>query len=174
MKSLSRVRLLATHGLQPTRLLRPWDFPGKSTGVGCPCLLHPTTRRKGNYMTEVWANITMTIVIQMYQINVFSLKQYFMSTISIKNPHLYPQPPLLAPTSAAVLIVLFPSQISSFVLLLPSALLLDLVFSFPSLSAVLVYSEGQDPCKKSINKSLCWIPQTNAILYFKKNLIEKK
>ena len=28
------------HGLQPTRLLRPWDFPGKSTGVGCPCLLH--------------------------------------------------------------------------------------------------------------------------------------
>ena len=24
-----------THGLQPTRLLCPWDFPGKSTGVGC-------------------------------------------------------------------------------------------------------------------------------------------
>ena len=43
------------HGLQPTRLLCPWDFPGKDTGVGChfllqgifptqgsnePCLLH--------------------------------------------------------------------------------------------------------------------------------------
>ena len=27
------------HGLQPTRLLHPWDFPGKSTGVGCYCLL---------------------------------------------------------------------------------------------------------------------------------------
>ena len=27
------------HGLQPTRLLRPWNFPGKSTGVGCHCLL---------------------------------------------------------------------------------------------------------------------------------------
>ena len=27
------------HGLQPTRLLYPWDFPGKSTGVGCHCLL---------------------------------------------------------------------------------------------------------------------------------------
>ena len=26
-------------GLQPTRLLRPWDFPGKSTRVGCHCLL---------------------------------------------------------------------------------------------------------------------------------------
>ena len=24
------------HGPQPTRLLRPWDFPGKSPGVGCP------------------------------------------------------------------------------------------------------------------------------------------
>ena len=30
------------HGLQPTRLLRPWDSPGKNTGVGCHCLLHPT------------------------------------------------------------------------------------------------------------------------------------
>ena len=27
-------------GLQPARLLRPWDFPGKNTGVGCHCLLH--------------------------------------------------------------------------------------------------------------------------------------
>ena len=30
------------HGLQPTRLLHPWDFPGKSTGAGCHCLLRPT------------------------------------------------------------------------------------------------------------------------------------
>ena len=27
------------HELQPTRLLWPWDFPGKSTGVGCHRLL---------------------------------------------------------------------------------------------------------------------------------------
>ena len=27
------------HGLQPTRLLLPWEFPGKSTGVGCQRLL---------------------------------------------------------------------------------------------------------------------------------------
>ena len=27
------------HGLQPIRLLRLWNFPGKSTGVGCHCLL---------------------------------------------------------------------------------------------------------------------------------------
>ena len=39
VKSVSRVWLLVTHGLQPTSLLRPWDFPGKSTGVGCHFLL---------------------------------------------------------------------------------------------------------------------------------------
>ena len=27
------------HRRQPTRLLHAWDFPGKSTGVGCHCLL---------------------------------------------------------------------------------------------------------------------------------------
>ena len=30
---------LQPHGLEPTRLLSPWDFPGKSTGVGCHFLL---------------------------------------------------------------------------------------------------------------------------------------
>ena len=37
--SCSVVSDSATHGLQPTRLLHPWDFPGKSPGVGCHCLL---------------------------------------------------------------------------------------------------------------------------------------
>ena len=27
------------HGLQPTRLFRPWNSPGKNTGVGCHFLL---------------------------------------------------------------------------------------------------------------------------------------
>ena len=30
---------LQPHGLQPTRLLCPWDFPGKNTGVGSHFLL---------------------------------------------------------------------------------------------------------------------------------------
>ena len=37
---------LQPHGLLPTRLLRPWDFPGKSTGVGCHFLL------QGIFMTQ--------------------------------------------------------------------------------------------------------------------------
>ena len=28
-----------SHGLQPTWLLHPWDFPGRSTRVECHCLL---------------------------------------------------------------------------------------------------------------------------------------
>ena len=28
------------HELEPTRLLRPWDFPGRSTGVGCHSRVH--------------------------------------------------------------------------------------------------------------------------------------
>ena len=33
------------HRLQPTRLFCPWDFPGKSTGVGCHCLLRANSRQ---------------------------------------------------------------------------------------------------------------------------------
>ena len=37
--SLSRIRLLRLDGLSPARLLCPWDFTGKNTGVGCHFLL---------------------------------------------------------------------------------------------------------------------------------------
>ena len=43
LSCFSRVRLFTTHGLQPTRLLHPWDFLGKSTGVACYCLLRNPT-----------------------------------------------------------------------------------------------------------------------------------
>ena len=41
---------LRPHGLQPTSLLHPWDFPGKSTGVGCHFLL------QGIFPTQ-WLNL---------------------------------------------------------------------------------------------------------------------
>ena len=41
------------HGLQPTRLLHPWDFPGKSTGVGCHCLLQLCLQLLSNNYTHV-------------------------------------------------------------------------------------------------------------------------
>ena len=36
------------HGLQPTRVLCPWDSPGKNTGVGCRSLL------QGIFPTQGW------------------------------------------------------------------------------------------------------------------------
>ena len=42
-KSLSVSDSSRPHGLQATRLLHPWDLPGKSTGVGCHCLLQNIT-----------------------------------------------------------------------------------------------------------------------------------
>ena len=38
-KSLQLCPILPAYGLQPTRLLCPWDSPGKNTGVGCHALL---------------------------------------------------------------------------------------------------------------------------------------
>ena len=44
------------HGLQPTRLFRPWDFPGKSIGVGCHCLLQTPSLvyTKGSRPKKTW------------------------------------------------------------------------------------------------------------------------
>ena len=39
LTGFSHVRPCATHRWQPTRLPRPWDSPGKNTGVGCHFLL---------------------------------------------------------------------------------------------------------------------------------------
>ena len=59
-ESLSRVRLFATHGLQPTRLLCPWNSPGTNTGVCCHSLLqgifptqgsNPVSRLAGRFFT---------------------------------------------------------------------------------------------------------------------------
>ena len=43
------------HGLQPTRLLCPWDFPGKRTGVGCHCLLRPDSEELPILDTSFWS-----------------------------------------------------------------------------------------------------------------------
>ena len=42
-KLLQSCPTLRPHRRQPTRLPRPWDSPGKNTGVGCHCLLQCMT-----------------------------------------------------------------------------------------------------------------------------------
>ena len=51
------------HGLQPTKLLHPWDFPGKSTGMGCHSwfqLHHPIHFLKYNIAYFVSDFLTQT------------------------------------------------------------------------------------------------------------------
>ena len=50
------------HGLQPTRLLHPWDFPGKSTGVGCHCPIGVVNRSPST--EEVRTQLSVTVSYQ--------------------------------------------------------------------------------------------------------------
>ena len=61
------------HGLQPTRLLCPWNFPDKSTGVGCHCLLRNTIRPSNttsrhifqgsqNWKRHMYSNVHCSII----------------------------------------------------------------------------------------------------------------
>ena len=42
------------HGLQPTRLLHPWDFPGNSPRLGCHCLLPSVGLRRTKWRTGLY------------------------------------------------------------------------------------------------------------------------
>ena len=52
LSRFSRVRLYATHGLQLTRLLQPWDFLGKNTGVDCHFLLQCMKEKSESEVTQ--------------------------------------------------------------------------------------------------------------------------
>ena len=68
------------HGLQPTRPLHPWDFPSKSTGVGCHCLL----RVVSNLSSKNWFSkaITFNYVTLLYLL--FTSKSPGVSSLSHK------------------------------------------------------------------------------------------
>ena len=69
---------LRPHGLQPTRLLHPWDFPGKSTGVGCHCLLQQRVLQS-SYSCELAAVLTIFLN------EIFHIK-FWISSFSWQNP----------------------------------------------------------------------------------------
>ena len=75
--SFSVVNSLQLHRLQRLRLLCPWDFPGKNTGVGCHFLLH-----------GIFLNQGSSLYFQHWQADSFPLNQ---STIPIYN---LPQSPI--------------------------------------------------------------------------------
>ena len=45
------------HGLQPTRLLRPWDSPGKNTGVGCHFLPQCMEVKSESEVTQLYPTL---------------------------------------------------------------------------------------------------------------------
>ena len=74
------------HELQPTRLLRPWDFPGKSTGVGCHCLL-----RK-----EMLAHVSSAYTLGCNRTPLLSIQAVSMQSIPVVSPCLTSKAPALA------------------------------------------------------------------------------
>ena len=60
------------HGLQPTRLLRPWDFPGRSTWVGCHRLLTEPPQSSANTV-----NIGLTTYYHHHLMCPFLLSAYY-------------------------------------------------------------------------------------------------
>ena len=58
LSRFSRVRLCATHRQQPTRLPRPWDSPGKNTGVGCHFLLQCMKVKSESEVTQSYLTLS--------------------------------------------------------------------------------------------------------------------
>ena len=46
------------HRRQPTRLPRPWDFPGKNTGVGCHFLLQCMKVKSENEIAQFYSTLS--------------------------------------------------------------------------------------------------------------------
>ena len=76
------------HGLQPTRLLRPWDFPGKSTGVGCHRLLPQSGLWRYNLYT---VNFILYCTLFTLYCTVLCYSPVTTITINIGNSHITPK-----------------------------------------------------------------------------------
>ena len=66
------------HGPQPTRLLHPWDFPGKSTGVRCHCLLQNPCMDSSK-SNQYWPSWTVVELLAGYNTN----REHFLTFSSV-------------------------------------------------------------------------------------------
>ena len=62
VKSRSRVPLLSTPWTAAYQLLHPWDFPGKSTGVGCHHLLRDMYKRYNSQTRYIFCSCGLYIL----------------------------------------------------------------------------------------------------------------
>ena len=75
------------HGLQPTRLLCPWDSPGKNPGVGCHFLLQCMKVESESEVTQSCLTLSdpMTAASQAPPSMGFSGQQYW-SGVPLSSP----------------------------------------------------------------------------------------
>ena len=78
------------HGLQPTGLLRPQDFPGKSTGVGCHRLL-----RKHRYYPTIPLVLFSSIFTLFPKIPCFPIHQFVGRAWTFSSLYIYHLPSYL-------------------------------------------------------------------------------
>ena len=85
-KLLSHIQLFVTHGSYPTRLLCPWNFPGKNTGVVCHSLLQQIFSTQvsciaGRFFT-IWATRDTDLYLWVIPFSL-CIKQTFSYVISV-------------------------------------------------------------------------------------------
>ena len=82
---------LQSHGLQPTKLLSPWNFPGKSTGVGCHFLLQGIFPTRGSNLGLLHCRQTLYCLSQVKQHIVQALGTIRQSPFQLLNPVIAPR-----------------------------------------------------------------------------------
>ena len=89
-----------SHGLQP-RLLCPWDFSGKDTGVGCHCLLQGSFLAQGSNpgLLELQADSLLTELPGKPEQNIVSLFHFMTSKSSSFGNTLLMREVLICPCS---------------------------------------------------------------------------
>ena len=60
------------HGLQPTRLLRPCDIPGKSAGVVCHCLLRCAVQGATNFTAIISSDLCAVVCLVAHRVLLFA------------------------------------------------------------------------------------------------------
>ena len=80
---------LRPHGLYPTRLLHPWDFPGKNTGVGCHFLLQGMFPTQGSNPGLLHCRQTLYCLSQQSNTQ-FRFKSSFPASLSVQARSLCP------------------------------------------------------------------------------------
>ena len=71
------------HGRQPTRLPRPWDSPGKNTGVGCHFLLQ---RMKVKVLSRVRLRVTRQTAAHQAPTSMGFSRQEYRSGVPLPSP----------------------------------------------------------------------------------------